>query len=189
MAISVETRLGVSPGRRGKVWLCFHRNNSEQVKSEFVPDLLRIKDCAIYYGDEEGDRFRVDWDVIRMVVIAISEDMLTQYGEQITELLAEGEKRYTPADRGGPGAENPRGGSAREGTATLVLTRNDRCFHDENERGIRQVFRDGRPAEEGHRQFQEKSILKLPDEGPGGGAAAYAGGARGSGTSGCGGLV
>lgn len=96
MAIQVETRLGVSPGRRGKVWLCFHRNDSEQVKNEFVPDLLRIKDCAIYYGDEEDDIFRVDWDVIRMVVIAISEDMLAQYGEQITELLAEGEKKYTP---------------------------------------------------------------------------------------------
>jgi len=96
MAIQVETRLGVSPGRRGKVWLCFHRNDRTQVKSEFVPDLLRIKDCAIYYGDDEDDMFRVDWDVIRMVVIAISEDMLAQYGKQIKELLAEGEKRYTP---------------------------------------------------------------------------------------------
>ena len=96
MGISVETRLGVSPARRGRMWLCFHDSDRELVKSELVPELLKIKDCAIYYGDDVADKFRVDWDLIRMVVVLVSEDMLTAHKDQVTVLFAQGKEKNVP---------------------------------------------------------------------------------------------
>ncbi len=78
------------------MWLCFHDNDRELVKSELVPELLKIKDCAIYFGENESDKFRVDWDLIRMVVVLVSEDMLTAHKAQVTVLFTQGKEKNVP---------------------------------------------------------------------------------------------
>lgn len=95
MAIHWKTRMDISASYLGKVWVCFHGDDKEYAEEKFIPKLLKIKDCAVYYdGTCSGEQ--VPWDNIQIIVMLITQSTLTNCENDIKELIAEIRKRKTP---------------------------------------------------------------------------------------------
>ena len=95
MAIHWKTRMDISASYLGKVWVCFHGDDKEYAEEKFIPKLLKIRDCAVYYdGTCSGEQ--VPWDNIQIIVMLITQSTLTNCENDIKELIAEIRKRKTP---------------------------------------------------------------------------------------------
>ena len=86
--LNQRTRLNVTPSGRGRILLYFDESQLEFVKNEFVDELLKMKDCAVFYYDS-GTPLDSDEkpDSIQMIIVLVNDSLLNSGAEDLSAFL------------------------------------------------------------------------------------------------------
>ena len=95
--LKLKTRLGVMPSGRGRILLYFHENQIEFVEKEFIDELLKMKDCAVYYYDSSFETETDEQpDSIQMVVVLVTNALFDYSSDKLTSFLEKTQREHIP---------------------------------------------------------------------------------------------
>ncbi len=96
MALKFKTRLNVLPTGRSRIMIYFHESQLKSVEDSFIEELLKLKDCAIYYESSVAELCNETPDSIQLIVVLVIASLLKEDAGRISEVINKARQKNTP---------------------------------------------------------------------------------------------